>query len=407
MSMLQYLKKIPATYLSAYSGLPGRIWLLSLVVLVNHSGSMVLFFLSLYLTRKLHYSITEAGRAISVYGFGTLIGAFLGGWLSDRVGTYRVQLSSLLLAGLVFITLGYLKSYSSILIMLFILAIIADTFRPANITAIANYCPKEKIARGFAMNRLAANLGVAIGPTVGGFLATLNYRYLFWVDGLTCILAGTLFYFLFKVHSKRNYQPASPDSVIISPYKDRIFLILLGLTFIIGMIFFQLFSTWPFFLKEHYALIEDQVGTLIGINGILIVVIEMPLIHRLEKRNIMKVIQVGILFLFGGFSLIGLGNCYEFAILTVIIWTMGEILVLTLLATAVANRVSANNRGKYMGVYSFVFGAAFVVGPMIGTWLYSRFSPGMLWSAIGLSGILVWFGFQIVGKLEKRELRCQ
>ena len=115
-------RRITNLYRQAYRGLPRQAWILFWVLLINAAGMMVLFFLSLYLTRKLGFSVTQAGRSISIFGIGSLAGAFLGGWLSDRIGSTNVQKLSLLLSGILYIWLGQLRSLWSIDLIIFVLA---------------------------------------------------------------------------------------------------------------------------------------------------------------------------------------------------------------------------------------------------------------------------------------------
>ncbi|MFZ0389136.1 MAG: MFS transporter [Calditrichia bacterium] len=205
-------------YKGAFSGLPREVWMLSLVVLVNRSGTMVLFFLSIYLTEKLGYSAHEAGRFISIYGLGSLSGAFLGGWLSDRIGTKQVQFLSLIFAGAGFIVFGYMKTAAALTIIIYLVSLSAESFRPANMTALAAASPPALRPRTFALNRMAVNIGIAAGPAVGGFLALYNYHLLFWVDGITCLLAAGVLWFAIKEpsggqlarHKKSIFSGKSP-----------------------------------------------------------------------------------------------------------------------------------------------------------------------------------------------------
>ena len=182
------IRQIFNHYQAAYSGIPRKIWLLCLVVFVNRSGHMVLFFMVLYLTRDLNFTVSLAGELISIYGVGALIGAYLGGRLSDTIGSLRIQKFSLILNGTGYILLDFFFSPLMIGILLFFNAVVGEAFRPASTTALAAMAPPVLRSRIFALNRLAVNLGIAIGPTVGGILALYDYSYLFWVDGLTCLL---------------------------------------------------------------------------------------------------------------------------------------------------------------------------------------------------------------------------
>ena len=196
------LGKIRDTYRQAYSGLPRRAWILFTVNLVNSSGSMVIFFLTLYMTRKLGFSPVRAGGALSLYGVGSLIGAYGGGWLADKVGSIAVQKTGLALAGGFLIALGQVRDPTALLPLLFFMAVAAGSLYPANSTSMARICPPDLQVKGFALNRLANNLGVTVGPAVGGLLALRDYRLLFWADGLTSIAAAVVFALMWKGSGK-------------------------------------------------------------------------------------------------------------------------------------------------------------------------------------------------------------
>src|ERR1700761_9309047 len=185
-------------YQNAYSGLSRNTWLLSIVLLVNRSGTMVIPFMTIYLTRPaMGYSIGQAGAVVGIFGLGAVAGGWLGGRLTDRIGFHRVQLFTLAGGGLLFMLLGQLKSYPLICCCTFVLSLVNEAFRPANSTAIAAYSKEENRTRSYSLNRLAINLGWAMGGAIGGILASINYHLLFWVDGITNLVAMLLLnYFL-------------------------------------------------------------------------------------------------------------------------------------------------------------------------------------------------------------------
>ncbi|MBN2001696.1 MFS transporter, partial [candidate division KSB1 bacterium] len=287
---------------------------------------------------------------------------------------------------------------------LLIVGIISDAFRPANCTAMAEVCPPDRRARGFALNRLAVNLGIAIGPAIGGFLATVNYGYLFWIDGLTCILAGLLLIFIVRrLHVVK--AGSNSDNVVrgLSPWKDGPFLTVMGLLLAVGIVFFQLFNSWSIFVKEFYHLNEDGIGLLIAINATLIVLIEMPLIHRLERKNTLQLMAIGSILIAGGFSLVMFGRSFGYISMTVVLWTMGEMLLFPIIGAYTANRAPDVSRGKYIGLFTLTFSAAMIFAPILGTWVYENKGPYVLWTAVGIIGLLVFGGFQILDALLGRK----
>src|SRR6476661_2597809 len=165
-------------YIQAYSGLTRRIWLLSMVMLINRSGTMVLAFMTLY-CRHLGFTIEQGGLVVAIYGLGSVTGALAGGRITDKIGFYYTQFTALLCGGILFLVLGQMESYLSICICTFVLAMVNESFRPANAAAIAHYSTPENRTQSFSLVRLAINLGWGIGSALGGILAGINYHLLF------------------------------------------------------------------------------------------------------------------------------------------------------------------------------------------------------------------------------------
>lgn len=397
-------KYIVSQYRSAYTGLPREAWMLSLVEFINRSGTMVFFFMTLYLTQVFHYTPTQAGRVISIYGIGALVGSYAGGKLTDSIGAYNVQKLSLVISGFSFIWLGQLKSYWWITAVMFFMGICSEALQPANATAMSQVCPPETRTKGFALNRLAINLGVTIGPVVGGYLALINYKWLFWIDGLTCLLAAVIFMIFFKTArplQETNMDPSS-KTVTQSVWRDFYFLKILVFTFFLGIIFVQLFNTFPLFFRTVYGLKENRIGLLIAVNTVMIVLFEMLLMDALKKRPIVKVIAAGSLLLGGGFALMPFGSTFLFGCFTVAVWTMGEMLSMPSLGALIANHSDDAVRGKYMGSFSFAFALSMAVGPLFGAAIYDSLGSSILWFGCGVTGIILSWGF---ASLERKKLK--
>lgn len=401
------MRPIYNLYKTSYSGLPKAVWQLSAVIFINRAGSMVTIFLMLYLTQELKVSTSTAGQIISIYGIGAIFGTILGGWLTDELGPSRVQLFSLFGSGTMFIVLSFIKSVTGISLMIFILALVTEAFRPANSTAVAEASTPPIRARAYALNRLAINLGFAIGPVVGGFLATINYSYLFWVDGLTCFAAGIFLFIMYWKELSKIHHVSENDKNhrIKMPWNDLNYLFLLLLLFISGVIFFQLFGTWPLDLKENFGLVEDQIGRLMAINGLIIILVEMPLVHKLEKFDPIKTVAYGALLIGIGFSLLPFGSTTLWVAFTVTIWTFGEMLCFPFVVAFIANRASDANRGKYMGMMNFTFSLSTVAAPSLGAFVFEKYGSKVLWLSIGLLGFILYFGFVLVKSFLKHEFK--
>jgi predicted MFS family arabinose efflux permease len=391
------IRKIASLYREAYQGLPPQAWILFSVLLINAAGMMVLFFLSLYLTRQLGFTVTQAGRSIGIFGLGSLAGSFLGGWLSDKIGSTNVQKLSLLFSGILYIWLGQLRSLWSIDLTIFILAAASGLMYPANSTSMARICPPEITTKGFALNRLANNIGATIGPAVGGFLALRNYGLLFWIDGLTCLAAVILFSLIWKKPEQHlRAQAKEKPRLSRSPLRDRPFLWMLPLVVIWGCMFFQLFATFPLYMREVYGLAENRIGQLIVINTLLIISLEMLLIHWIGKRSLTRFIAVSFILTGLGLALMPFGRGFLYAALTVAVWTFGEMLSMPLLGSLIASRAGPESIGRYMGLLSFAFSLSMVLGPVIGTSVYGRFGPTALWLGCGVTGCFLFAAFSLL-----------
>src|SRR6185369_1629761 len=188
--------------------------------------------------------------------------------------------------GILFIVLGQMKTYGMICLFTYLVSFVNEAFRPANSTAIAFYSTEENRTRSYALNRLAINLGWAVGGAFGGIIAKYNYELLFWVDGSTNIIAaGLMWLFLKRVDHKKNLQKKPAGKPLLPAYRDKVYLTFMAVTILFAACFFQIFSNLPVYFKKDLHLSEPFIGFLMSINGIMIVLVEMVLIYKLEGRR--------------------------------------------------------------------------------------------------------------------------
>jgi len=396
------LRTLAAAYRDAFSGLPRPVWLISAATLVNRSGTMVLPFLALFLTSERGFSTTEAGQTLAMYGIGGIGGSYLGGWLSDRVSPRRVMEASLVLTGAGFFLLGYLEARWTILLMMVALSLVAEGFRPACMAALAAETGPGERTRAFALNRLAVNMGMSLGPAVGGFLASRDYGWLFRVDGATCALAALFLWASFRREPPvvRSSAVAAGEAGDRSPWRDGPFLACMLLQFLLALVIFQIASTYPLTLRDLYHFREARIGLVLAINTVIIVLVEMVLIHRVQGRDPLRLVAVGSFLLCLGFGLLpfGVAGGFVYVALTVVIWTMGEMLTLPVMGGVVANRAGEASRGRYMALFTVAFEGAFVVAPLAGTWVYQELGPQRLWlGCIGIGAVLLAGFWRLAG----------
>lgn len=387
-------------YKAAYGGLSGPSWMLALVILINRSGSMVLPFLSVYLTTALGYEIKAAGYILSAYGVGALIGGLLGGRLTDRFGHFYIQFLSLVISGLGFIAIAFIDQYYALMFAVFLVSLIAESLRPANASSIAFYAKPGNLTRSFSLNRMAVNLGFSIGPALGGLLAAISFKYLFLGDGLTCIIAGIVFYFYFRnKEGNRSFKKRRPleEQPAKSPYKDLLYLAFIVGTCLYATMFFQLFMTLPLYYADVYALGERQIGGLIALNGLIVFAVEMVLVYKIGTRyKLAGLITIGTLCLTLAFSVLAVFSGWYILVVSMVILSISEILAMPYMATLAVERSVESNRGSYMGLYTVAYSSAFIFAPLLGTSMIEHYGYNTLWWVLSSMAIVCGAGLYLV-----------
>lgn len=390
-------------YADSFKGLSKEAWMLSIVMLINRSGSMVLPFLGVYMTDQLEFSIKESGIVLSFYGVGSVIGSWLGGYFTDKFGEYRVQSISLFLSAPLFLLIPIFTSVEGMALIILLQSIISETFRPANSVAITKYARPENLTRAFSLNRMAINLGFSIGPALGGILSSVSYELLFITNAVGAILAG-IFYVRFFRKRHKIYQKKMKEKSMVkdtlekerSPYRDSPFLVYCLLCAIFSVCFFQFFNTIPIFYKEVAHLDQKSIGYILGYSGFIIVVLEMLVVNFADKYlTIAKTLLYGILMCAAAYAMLAINHHISLIMLSISILSVGEILVLPFMSTITALRSGKTNQGAYMGLNGMTFSISFIITPLLGTSVASDLGFNTLWigsgAVLALAGIAMYF----------------
>ena len=387
------MKKLYRNYLSNFKGLSKEIWLLSLVTFINRAGAMVIPFLSLYLVDVQDFTLPQVGWIMTAFGIGSLTGTWVGGKLTDSIGFHRVITISLIMGGLGFISIQFLDTFYSFCIGIFAVMFLVDAYRPAIFVACDAYSKPENVTRSIALIRLAINLGFSIGPVIGGLIiAKINYSSLFWIDGVTCILAGALLFLILKPkETKKERQEELVQKEGLPPYLNAPYMLFFLIMIASSMMFIQYFSVMPIYYKEAHFLSEDLIGALMFINGALIVVLEMPLVAWLERIQMTKIMATfwGIFFIGLSFIVLNVSDWVGVLVIGMILMTLGE-MIGSPFSNALALSMSPKGRkGNYMGFYSMSFSISHIVGHNGGMNLIDQFGFSATWTYMFIALIVV------------------
>lgn len=344
---------------------------------------MVIPFLSLYLTASLGFTLKDVGWVLTAFGLGSILGSWLGGKLTDRIGAYHVMLWSLLLSGILFVVIQFIQSFWGFCVGIFAVMLVADSFRPALFVALNDYCLPENRTRSVSLIRLAINLGFSFGPAVGGLIiANMSYSGLFWIDGITCALAALIFVSVLpRKESKVLVDEEVIQPIVKSPYRDKVYLLFILILVLIGFSFLQYFSTIPLYYRDYHHLSEEYVGWLMALNGLLIFVFEMPLVKYFEKPrfNMYYILFASTLLFALSFLVLNLMNWWGMLVLGMVIMSLAEILNFPFLNSFAMVRGQGRNLGAYMALFSMGFSVSHIVGHNSGMQLIDHVGFDATW----------------------------
>lgn len=384
------MKTLFTNYLNTFRGLSREVWWLALITLINRAGTMVIPFLSLYLNNDLGFSFTNIAWILSVFGLGAVAGSWIGGKLADKFGFYRVMVLSLFLTGILFILLQYLTTLIGFCIGIFLVMLVADSFRPAMFVAMSAYSKPENKTRSVTLIRLAINLGFSAGPAVGGIIiTTIGYSGLFWIDGITCILATILL--MNVLHPKKSKEL---DEVINDNpkriTKDKPFWLFFVAMALFGIIFLQYFSTIPLYYNNVHSLSELEIGLLMGMNGLIIFLLEMPLIKWLENSTYTKagLMIFGALLVGGSFIVLIMTKWVGILVFGMLLMTIGEMIVFPFSNAFAMERGKRGKLGEYMAMYTIAFSLSHVFGHNAGMQMINKFGYDVTWIATAILSLI-------------------
>jgi MFS family permease len=364
--------------------LPAPAWILFGGTFVNRFGTFVMPMLVLYLTR-LGYSAGQAGLAVGSYGAGHFTASMLGGHLADRIGRRNTIALSMFASAAVMLALSQARTYGAILLLAWLAGTAAELYRPASHALIGDLVPQEQRVIAFGMYRFAVNLGFAAGPATAGFLADRSFFYLFLGDAITSVGYGIIALVALP-HGLRTYskEERSGEAIRVALH-DRPFLAFLSATALVTVVDFQMGSTVALHVRDN-GFSAATYGVLISLNGALIVLFELLITTRVQRLKPQPVIAVGYALSGIGFALTGAAHTVPALAITVVIWTLGEMIASPMSGAYITQLAPERYRGRYMGLWVLTWSFGMVVGPTVGTRVY-QWNPAVLWASCAVLGI--------------------
>ncbi|UPT72555.1 MAG: MFS transporter [Elusimicrobiota bacterium] len=350
--------------------LPRRVWILSAAAMINRAGTMALPFLTLYLTGALGFTPARAGAYLGLYGAVSLLVAPAAGYLCDAWGTRRMMLVTLSISGASMLAVPAARGPVAVAAAIVVWAAATEAFRPAVMTAVSESAPADMRQQAYALNRLAVNVGMSLGPALGGWLATVSYPAIWYVDAATSLAAAAVLAVSLPpappVPAAREGGPSARG--LLDPRLRALLIAALP----VSLVFFQHEGPMPVYLVRDLGLSPSFYGLLFTVNTALIVALEVPLNHATARWSHARTLSLGAALFAAGFGAYGLGTRAAHIMIATVIWTFGEMILMPAMTAYVSEISPEDRRGEYMGLYMTGFSLAFTAGPWAGLYALER-----------------------------------
>lgn len=372
--------------------LPHRIWIISLGSLILQVGSFLPVFIVLYLTQR-GQSAGAAGLVLGASGLGSVLGNVIGGYLTDTIGRRTAILLSVGTTAALTAAVPFLGPLPAFVVVVGLIGVMSQMHRPAMAAVLVDCVsdPPQRLA-AFGVLRFAQNIGVALGGVLGGVVASISYTGLFLTEAAALVLFGLIVTVLLREGAPQGSAPEDavtredPRVGYRQALTDRTLVRFLLMTVFAMFVYVQTTVGLPLHVSE-VGLDERDFGLLMGLNGLLVVLLELPIVSVVSRYRPEYVLAVGNLFTCVGLTMTGFTTGMGLLSAAVLIWTFGEMVYASIAQAHLANLTPPGMIGRYQGLYGAAYTIGTGAGPVVGGAVYAA-APWALWVMTGVLGLL-------------------
>ncbi len=389
-----YAQKQGQRILGFYREFPSQYWVLVLGTFIDVLGGAVLFpFFSLYITRKFGVGMTEVGLVFGIFSIASVVGSMIGGAMTDRFGRKGMVLFGLIASALTSLLLGLVNEIEYFYVVTGFVGLFANAGGPARQAMVVDLLPEAQRAQGFGIIRVVMNLGVTIGPLVGGLLINQSFLLIFICDAVSSIITAVVVYFALH-ESRPETSSDQPEQSIFQTFagyldvlRDGTFTWFLMAMSLMTLVYVQMNSTLAVFLRDNHNVSEQSFSYILSLNAGMVVLFQFPIMRWIGRFRSLMVIVVGTLLYAVGFSMYGFVNSYLLFLLAMVIITIGEMFVSPVSQAVIAQLAPEEMRGRYMAVSGFSWVIPFALGPLLAGLIMDNGDPNWVWYAAGIVGL--------------------
>lgn len=388
-----------------YQEYPRKFWVLISVYFIDRVGGALIFpFLSLYITGKFGVGMTEVGVMLAIHSVSAFIGSMLGGALTDKFGRKSMLILGLVSSAGVSLTMGLVQDWKIFYLLVSLTGFLSNIGDPAASAMMADILPVEKRTDGYGILRVAVNLAVTIGPAIGGLLAGVSYLLLFVMDCVISSIAASIV-FVYLPETKPEVPAGQPEVGLLQSIKqygiifqDKLLMVIITLTMFTAIVYLQINSSLSVFLRDLHGITPQQFGYILSLNAIMVVLFQFPITKQVKKFQALWMMALGNVLYASGFAMYGFVSSYRAFLLSMVIITLGEMVIAPVIQSVIANIAPQDMRGRYMAAFQLGRGAASAIGPMLAGIVLDYYDPRWVWYAGGIICCLVAVGYLALWK---------
>lgn len=378
-----------------YHEYPSQFWVLILGTFIDVLGGALMFpFFTLYVTRRFDVGMTEVGVLFFIFSVTGVIGSFVGGALTDRLGRKRMLIVGLVTSAMTSVLMGLVDTLALFYLVTIVVGVLANSGGPARQAMVADLLPEEKRAQGFGILRVMNNLAVTIGPMIGGLLAAQSYLLLFICDAVASLITATIVYL--AIRETRPAMPEDqPQESIAQTFggyglvlRDTAFMFFMGASMLMALVYMQMNTSLAVYLRDNHGVSERQFGYILSLNAAMVVLFQFPITRWLSRYRPLVTMAVGALLYAIGFALYGFVSLYGLFLAAMVVITMGEMLVSPVSQGIAARLAPEDKRGRYMAIFGFSWVLPAAVGPLLAGLVMDNLNPNWVWYGAGIIGLI-------------------